>query len=561
MRVVYANCFGAPPADRLISSEPSVGGDLVPDQLIDADMAQAVNKALWAMGATWCDHPAVDVSAVEAVAAILLPAARGVLEVLAVLEQITPDTLVVASPSDGGNRYRRYESLCADGAAAAARARGIPVERVEVSDARNLDLAAKYAAVRDPDYLAVAPLKARLLRHAARIALNSAARLRRSREPRVLSLQYGSVGAFARRCAAVTGPPQMRGRVDPRDVTTMLTGGEPMFLMPRGHGVSKPLPPPHADFSVAGVDLSPVVLPHLREMAERYAKWMAGRGERIQRMLRRYRVGAVLVPFDAVPDARLLVRAAQAEGVPTVVLNDGWKGDDHQIEGLTADIPLALSESMALTYLSRRTHGPLPVVTGDPRTDSLPSPSSTHSEPRPSRTILVGSFTFSPSDLNCRRGDGERFLADVLNAIAASTAASARVIVKLHPADRVAIYAPLLREHPHVEAVDIGDVTAMLHDADLYITTYSTSLLHAALIGIPFAYYRVNHQRLHAPFSHDAVMGRRTAATPRELTALLDGGFLTEPVSPSWAEYYLGPSDGRCTERVAAAVRSAAVRR
>lgn len=561
MRAVYANCFGAPPADLLISSEPSVGGDIVADRLIDPDTAQAMNEHMWALGATWCDHPAVDLSATEAVTLILLPAARGVLEVMAALDHVTPDELIVASPANGDDLYRRYEAVCAEAAAIAARDRGISVERIEVSDPRNLELAAKYRHVRNADYLAGSRLNGRILRRATSLVLNTAARIRPRREPRVLALQYGSVGAYARHSAAVGGPPLMRDRVEPGDVITMLRAGEPMYLIPRRRGSPAPLPAPIADFSVAGVDLGPVVLPLLVELAERYANWMAGRAERIRHMLRRYRVGAVLVPYDGVPDARLLVRAAQAEGVPTLVLNDGWKGDNHQVEGLTADIPLALSPSIARNYLSRRSQGPAPVVTGDPRSDVLPPPPGDVAATRTLRTILVGSFTFSPSDLNCRRGDGERFLAEVLEAIASAALSDARVIVKLHPADQPAIYAPLLRRHPRVELVHAGDVTAMLRHADLYITTYSTSLLHAALLGIPFAYYRVNEQRLHAPFSGDAVMARRTATSPQELTALLvDYAQLALPVPTGWAEDYLGPRDGRCTERVAAAVRSAARR-
>lgn len=565
MRAVYANCFGAPRGDLLISSEPSVGGDVVADALIDPDLAQAVNERMWALGATWHDHPAVDVAGVEAVQTILLPAARGVLELQAALAGGGFDELTVVAPLDGDPGYRRYEQVCADAAAAAGRAQGLAVTPVQARDPRNAALADKYAAVRSVDYLAPPPRGVQAMRRAAAAVLNAAAR-RRPREPRVLALQYGSIGAYARRAAAAGGPPQVRGRVEPGDLRVMLRAREPAFVMPRRHGAAAPVRPgdPAERFVVEGVDLAPVVLPHLTALADRYADWMHGRPERIRRALRRRAVGAVLVPFDAVPEARLLVRAAQAEGVPTVVLNDGWKGDDHQVEGLTADVPLALSASMARTYLSRRRHGPPAVVTGDPRSDALaarPAPARAPDAARP-RSILVGSFTFSPVDLNCRRGDGERFLAEVLDGIAASRAAGARVIVKLHPADRAAIYAPLLARHPGVELVASGDVTHMLAGSDVYITTYSTSLLHAALAGIPFAYYRVNPQRLHAPFSGDPVMERRTAASPAELAALLDDpARLGEPVPAAWAEDYLGPRDGRCTERVAAAVRAAAAPR
>ena len=86
----------------------------------------------------------------------------------------------------------------------------------------------------------------------------------------------------------------------------------------------------------------------------------------------------------------------------------------------------------------------------------------------------------------------------------------------------------------------------------VYITTYSTSLLHAAIAGEPFVYFRVNEQRLHAPFSDDPVLARRMASDAAELSARLDevaaGG--PGPVPAEWVERYIGPRDGRNTQRV-----------
>ncbi len=126
--------------------------------------------------------------------------------------------------------------------------------------------------------------------------------------------------------------------------------------------------------------------------------------------------------------------------------------------------------------------------------------------------------------------------------------------VKLHPADAPEAYGGIVARHPalDVELVSTGDVVERIPGSVVYITTYSTSLLHAAIAGEPFVYYRVNAQRLHPPFSDDGVLERRTASSAAELTARLDelAGGGPGPVPAEWVERYIGPRDGRNTRRV-----------
>ena len=130
-----------------------------------------------------------------------------------------------------------------------------------------------------------------------------------------------------------------------------------------------------------------------------------------------------------------------------------------------------------------------------------------------------------------------------------------RVTVKLHPADEAAHYGEILSEFAELEPeiVAHGDVTALFDSADVYITTYSTSLLEAVAVQLPVVYYRVNPQRLHAPFAGDAFLERRTAGSREELAALLDdppAEFATHEERMGWCERYLGPLDGRSVDRV-----------
>ena len=157
---------------------------------------------------------------------------------------------------------------------------------------------------------------------------------------------------------------------------------------------------------------------------------------------------------------------------------------------------------------------------------------------------------------NCRRSDPERMLRSILEGVAASRAAAARITLKLHPADSPTHYEQIIARHGQldVRVLHSGDVGDLFASTDVYITTYSTSLLEAASAGLPFVYYRVNEQQLHPPFSADAVMSAHTVTSALELTRVLDHD--APPAMPAgddtaaWVERYSGPSDGHNTTRL-----------
>jgi hypothetical protein len=296
-----------------------------------------------------------------------------------------------------------------------------------------------------------------------------------------------------------------------------------------------------AGFTVAGVPLWPVVSRPLLDLLAHYATFVERRAGAVREQLQRYDVDAVLVPFDGSPAVRLLVRVAQSLGIPTFVLNDGYKGDELQIEGMSTDVALAWSEAIREHYYARHP-GPV-LVTGNPKFSTVTPPARALRQDRPPR-LLVGTFTFSPIDLNCRRSDAEDFLDQVLEGIAgALPSAASEVVVKLHPADEPAHYRELVARYPQLEVTltSAGDVVELFAEADIYLTTYSTSLLEAART-MPVVYYRVNEQRLGPPFDGDEYLTPRTASTPGELTALLRDRDRLVAAPPAWIEHYLGPA-------------------
>jgi hypothetical protein len=524
-----------------------------------------------------------DLAGIEALVSVLVPAARGVLTMQAALAAcaMEPRELVTVVARGGSAAYERSEGVEAAAAAAALRHHlggEVRMRQVRSADERNARLFAKYARTRDPAFSLDALLPSPGAQ-AAIAAANSIARLR-ARRATVVVYQYNPTAAFARLFAQAPDEDLRlaRMRFTPADVPGMLrVGDRAVGLRARRsrkarsadiRGFSRR----HAEtmserFRIGGVDISSVVLPALCEISTRYVRFAGAQVPHLRRELRRAGARAVLVPFDTVSDARLLVRVAQQEGMPVVIINDGFKGDDHTRDGELADLACALSSSIAQNYFPSRVAGRPVRITGDPRADER-SAHPVLSAVWPARRVLIGSFTFSPSDLNCHRSDPERMLAAVLQGIAASaTASGAQITLKLHPADAPAVYDEIVAQHAELDLriVAHGDVSDLFASSDVYITTYSTSLLQAAAAGLPFLYFRVNEQQLHPPFCGDEVMSAHTVTSATELAGVLDSD--APPAMPSgeglaaWIEHYAGPQDGTNTARVLAAVREALARR
>jgi hypothetical protein len=595
-QALHANCFvpAGVNADLLLTDEPSVAAagrsqlaipTAGPEDLVAAELAHRTSIEMWRLAFSWFRSgdrdptivhgiSAGDLAGLEAALSVLLPAARGALSMSAAISHEGPPERLISVAPDGtpnGGRYDRLERLAAEAAIAAARhacGGALQVERVVSREPRNALLRDKYARTRDPELL----LHTNAMRTARRLVFAAADQVavrRRAPGPTWLVVEYNPTLSFARAYVARAGARRrlVRWLADPRELLAATRAGDivqaPAALPVRDGGgsgaISRSLAAAGNDLAgtrqtVDGVPLWPLVRERLFELVDTYSRYADIAAPVVESQLRRYRVDAVLVPFDTNPAVRLLVRVAQSVGIPTFVINDGYKGDDIQVEGLSTDVALAWSSAVADHYFVR--HPGKTVVTGNPKFSALRG--SRWRPPDKARLrVLVGSFTFSPVDLNCRRGDAERFLDAVLSGLAAARPAVADdVVVKLHPADEPAHYRDLLERNSdfHVNLITAGDISAQFAHADLYVTTYSTSLLEAAVM-IPVIYYRVNDQRLGPPFEDDEFLSRRTAETPSELASLIgDRVTLAASPPPEWFLRYLGPTGA--DEQVVAAIES-----
>jgi len=599
LRALYANCF--PPdsveADVVLTDERAVADAvrarrgipvLCPEDAVAPGVAHAQSIEMWKLAYSWfrsgdeddtmtAGISAGDLAGLEAAIAVIGPAARGALSMAALLDAGTePTTLISVTPtqSGGDGRYERMEELAADAAIAATtnrRGGDVTIERRQSADPRNAALRDKYARTRDPAVLLIRDAS-RAWREALVLGTNLVGHLRRRRSSSLLVVEYNPTLAFSHAYAAMASRPRrlVRWINNSREILPAVWAGDLVAPAPRASGrgpresVARRLEA-HGDdlagsaFSVVGVPLWHLVRPRLLELIDGYAALAFEQAPRLHRQLRRWNIEAVLVPYDNNPAVRLLVRVAQSLGIPTFVLNDGYKGDEIQLEGLSTDVALSWSNAIRDNYFVRHP-GPA-VVTGNPKLRSTRASSWRGLRRVPPR-VLVGSFTFSAIDFNCRRSDPERFLDGILEGIAmALPAVSSEVIVKLHPADEPAHYGEIVRRYPQLR-VDLrtrGDVLELFDQCDIYVTTYSTSLLEAAL-SIPVVYYRVNEQRLGPPFDGDDYLGARTATTPPDLANLLrDRETLATRPPADWVERYLGPEGA--TERISDAIEAEITRR
>lgn len=601
MRLIYANCFIPPGVhgDALFTDEVAVADSaptgievMLTDRAVDPAAAEACNLAMMRLAFEWFqldgEDPTMvggisagDLAGPEVATALLIPAARAVLGVSAVISEEPVERMTIVTPGVGGSRYRAVETLQCEAAAATIEARNgerVDVERSTSAEPANRSLIQKYVQTRDPAPLTASSRWAhwRQAGPARFINLASATRGPRRSES-LLVYEYGPTHAFADGYSRVrSGRMRLcRCRTPRRELLTIPHRGDRLI-------VPAPVSLKRASddrieleemlcvyeeaftgmFHLAGVNLWALLREPLLATVAKYRAF-ARAGEAYWRLkFRQNRVKALLVPFDGPPEVRLMMRVAQASGIPVFGLNDGFKGDDFSFEGMSTDYAMAWSKSIADNHYRRHASGKAQ-TTGNPRSDIPRPPRVRATSTREIGRILVGTFTFSPVDLNCRRSDPEAFMAAVLDGILASeTARRAEIVIKLHPADRVDHYLSTISRFGdlRISIVDQGDITEMFDDADLHVTTYSTSLLEAVARDLPVIYYRVNHQRLHAPFTGDSLLEKRTADSPQELTRLLNQPLIyalpPSGIREAWVEQYLGPVDGRTVERIEQAIRS-----
>jgi hypothetical protein len=271
-----------------------------------------------------------------------------------------------------------------------------------------------------------------------------------------------------------------------------------------------------------------------------------------QRAFRSGRVRLAVLPFDSPESARVVVGAAHAAGVGTLVVQHGFDSELGDPDMMLA-AELAVWSERDRRRLRTRVSGSV-TVTGNPGAAQLAASAQLAVSDKAARrghggrTVILVEY---PSRMSARV-DGRIGMRHVDASLAALAEAwpGSDAVIRPHPADIAPqSYGQLAATHPGVSvSVDaVTPVEALLHDADLCIGAVSTATLQALALGVPTALLDLSLTRRPWPFD----------GSPGALPRATDTGSLAEELTV----LRRGDTPGREAAVEALGVRSDAVER
>ena len=252
---------------------------------------------------------------------------------------------------------------------------------------------------------------------------------------------------------------------------------------------------------------------------------------------------------------RLIVKLFQKYKIDNAVIMNGWLGDEFQKEAKLATTTLCYGESYLKNYFKNKKDVR---VTGNPLFDKAYEKRKFVNPKFPPRRIMIGSFTFSPPDINCHYYDNEKYLIDifdVLNKFKNKKNIKFEIELKLHPADSPEFYQWFLNENGYseIKIISHGNFQKLVSGFDLLIINYSTGIFETALMGIPVIFYHPNNQMLFEPFNGFKQLP--TAFNKRELKSVLKKVFCDKKYAYSFTDLqvlkpFVGTVDGKAGKRI-----------
>jgi len=267
-----------------------------------------------------------------------------------------------------------------------------------------------------------------------------------------------------------------------------------------------------------------------------------------------------LLSSDMNWENRMIVRLLQKHEIPNMVLMNGWFGTRHMVENKSADKALCFGNSYPDHYFSKMKDVK---TVGSPKCDNAYKKRGQFKPRYPIKNILVSTFTFSPADINCHYRDHENYIQDVLNTIRKYSERNGRefqIALRPHPSDSPLFYTWLLKRlgFADVKLVHGGEFQDIAMRYDLYIASYSTTLLETASMGIPVLFYHPCNQLLYPPF--DGSCEALPAAFSREDLGEIFSRLATDRdyayafTKEAILDPFTGILDGNSTDRILAEI-------
>ena len=124
----------------------------------------------------------------------------------------------------------------------------------------------------------------------------------------------------------------------------------------------------------------------------------------------------------------------------------------------------------------------------------------------PIKKILIGTFTYTGSDINVHYSDHEKYIEDIVSTlieIQKNQKFEFEISIKTHPSDPKGYYTWFINKlgFKKLNIIETGNFQKIVADFDFVIMSYSTAIFESALMGIPVLFYHPSKQMLHEPFN------------------------------------------------------------
>src|SRR4051812_9365820 len=234
-----------------------------------------------------------------------------------------------------------------------------------------------------------------------------------------------------------------------------------------------------------------------------------------RRAFRHGRVRPAIVPFDSMPDSRMIIAAARTHGVPVMLVQHGFIGEPNDPDKALSDHVAAWSERDA-AHAPAHTLAAEVEGTGNP---AAPAPSARRAADSACTLVLVQ----DPTRISARH-DARISLRHARTALRALDRArpGTAAILRPHPSvHRPEAFLALATEAPSLDVrLDVSSgIEALIEAADLCVGAVSTATLQAGVAGVPIAFLNLDAVPRLWPFDGVSLP---TATDEDELVALIE---------------------------------------
>ncbi|WP_295127419.1 hypothetical protein [uncultured Chitinophaga sp.] len=315
-----------------------------------------------------------------------------------------------------------------------------------------------------------------------------------------------------------------------------------------------------ASWEIGGFDVAgslKVVIENIIEslVPEAFAKVGA-----IARFFGRYPVKLMIPVTDLWMENRLIMNYCKQHKIPVFMVINGLLIHNFEKEGRDCDWVNGYSQTMKDDYF----YGAENVwCLGDPRMDhyAVQSPRNVN---RNTPNITIGAAGYSPVDLNSYLAYEFEFIHGILTAcrLLKQEGRAFTITLKIRANNYSGHYKTFVDEYfgdLSVQVIQHTPFQEVILKADVYISFFSQTIFEATALRIPAIYYKNDTQVLNRPFDQQSELV--TVSTPEELAGALHAFFEADErfdllMDRQVLEKYIGPMDGRNTDRNIAAIYS-----